>query len=187
MPAGSAACTAMVSGLPRTPDSTAWCVTFGASPSSIGPCAWGCEVDGAEAAGADFFLLLFFETFVDLLEDFLLFLLFFFDDFAGALLEAPDCAGAEASVCAIAEAAKHRPVATAKRSFRRCISALSEGRFRSYYSSEERQLRSIRGRLACDAVMRAHRGAPATSAPDVGKQARSLPARRPRRRGSRPT
>src|SRR3954471_5059436 len=112
----------MVSGLPRPPDSTAWCVTLGASPSSIGPCACGCDED--DAPGADFFLRRFFETFVDLLEDFLLFLLFLFADFVGALLAEPDWAGSDGSVCAIAPAAKQRPVATANRSLRSCISAL---------------------------------------------------------------
>src|SRR5437016_2262097 len=153
----------MVSILPRIPDSTAWCVSLGASPSS-GTIACGCAEEGVAAAGADFFFRLFFETFVDLLEDFLR-VFFFFDDLAGALVAELDGEGAGGSVWAIAPAAKQRPAVAAARSLRRCISALSEVRFRGYYCSEDRQLRSIRECRACGAVMPADRGAPATAAP----------------------
>src|SRR6266850_195506 len=97
----------MVSALPRVPASTGWCESWGASPSSIGPCACSSVV-------ADL------DDFDDLLEDFLLDF-FFFEDLPVDLDVESACEVALASVCAIAPAVKKSVATAAAKSFRSCI------------------------------------------------------------------
>src|SRR5215813_12200623 len=120
MPAGSEAWTEMVSAFPRTPDSTAWCESWGGSPSS-NTCACSSVVDDFFEAVLDFFFLLRFADFEDfedledfelLLEDFLLDFFFFFAEELEDVVEESE-EGALASVCAIAPAVKQSAAAAA--------------------------------------------------------------------------
>ncbi len=113
----------MVSALPRVPASTGWCESWGASPSSIGPCACSSVVTDFFEALRDFFFLLLFadlDDFDDLLEDFLLDF-FFFEDLPVDLDVESACEVALASVCAIAPAVKKSVATAAAKSFRSCI------------------------------------------------------------------
>src|SRR5262249_30542043 len=110
--------------LPRVPASIGWCESWGASPSSIGPCAWSSVVTDFFEALPDFFFLLRFadlDDFDDLLDDFLLDLFFFFEDMLVDLDVESGCEVALVSVCAIAPAVNQIAAAVAAKSFRSCI------------------------------------------------------------------
>src|SRR5438105_12963278 len=114
-PFASTACAAMVSGFPRVPAATGWCVSCGGSPSSgtIGSTGW------TAAAGADDFFLRFCDVF--LLPLFLPpFVLFFFAGFAGGFALASGWDGGAALDCAIAAGAKPHRAAAMPNSLRNC-------------------------------------------------------------------
>src|SRR5437867_11120599 len=176
-PFASTACAVMVSGFPRVPAATGWCVSCGGSPSSgtigsAGATGW------TAAAGADDFFLRFFDVF--LLPFFLpLFVLFFFAGFAGGFALASGWDRGAASDWAIAAAAKHKLAAAITNSLRRCIRFVPE---KVESTLPGNRGRSIKAHRVCGAAKREDRGGPATAAPDVWARSPRLPPRRPRRR-----
>src|SRR5882672_3687311 len=96
----------MLSTFPRIPDSTGWCESWGASPSS-NTCACCSVVDDFFEAVLDFFFLLYFAVFDD-------------DELEDLVEESEE--GAPASVCASAPAVKQSAAAEANKSLRSCIS-----------------------------------------------------------------
>src|SRR5947207_1711080 len=148
-PFASVACAATVSGFPRVPAATGWCVSCGGSPSSgtTGSTVW-MAADGAE----DFFLRLFFEVF--LAPPFLL-LLFFFD-FAGGFALASGWDGAAASDWAIAAAAKHRLAAAITNSLRRCMRFVP-GEGRIDLTRKQKTVNQSTSRLRCCKAGRSRR------------------------------
>src|SRR5712664_4894960 len=107
----------MVSGLPRVPETPAWCESWGASPSSV--TATGSEETGC-AAVSDFFFRLFFDSFF--FEPFLRDDFFFFEDFFVVDFEEESaCGGVPVSVWATALSAKQKHAATTANSLRRCM------------------------------------------------------------------